>query len=217
MRPRTSRLNPLLAPFFALMVLPLAAIGQQTESRLTLHDVYVFDVGRARFSERTDVVIRDGIIAKIGAAEPNDGATRIDGHGAYLLPAFWDSHVHLAFATLMGGDSLADLLRSFVEHGVLHVRDVGGPTTVLARLRDDVQSGRLLGPEIFFAGPMAEHSPVYWEPNNRIMPGFTVPIDRAEQVDSLVDSVAAAGGSDLKAFGKWDLQLLRRLVTEAFS
>ncbi len=191
------------------------ALAQQAPSQLVLHDVHVFDVVAARFSDPTDVVIRGGVIEKIGAAQRSDTGTRIDGQGAYLLPAFWDSHVHLAFATLMGGDSLADLLKDFVQHGVLHVRDVGGPNSVLARMRADVQSGKLLGPEIFFSGPMAEHSPLYWEERNKILPGFTVSVDRAEQADSLAMSVAAAGGSYVKAFGKWDVQLLRRLVTDA--
>lgn len=213
MRPATHLAMRLAVPC-ALLALPMTAIGQQTPPPLILRDVHVFDVGRARFSEPTDVVIRGGIITNIGAAEPSNAATRIDGHGGYLLPGLWDSHVHLAFATLMGADSVADLLKRFVEHGVLYVRDVGGPTSVLSRMRAEVQSGKLLGPEMFFSGPMAEHSPLHWEPRNRILPGFTVPVDRAEQVDSLVASVAAAGGSSLKAFGNWDLQLLRRLVAE---
>ena len=229
MRP-VAHLTVRLAFLFAWLFLPLTALAQQTRAGLVLHDVHVFDAIRARFSDPTDVVIRGGVIEKVGAAQRSDAGTRIDGQGAYLLPAFWDSHVHLSLATVLGGDtarrrprvlapvaggdSSAQVLKGFVEHGVLYVRDVGGPLNVISHMHADVQSGRLIGPDIFFAGPLAEHSPLYWEARNAILPGATVPVDRTGQVDSLVASVAAAGGSLLKAFGKWDLQLLRRFIAD---
>ncbi len=212
---RNSALVPLALLAGSGVLAPAAAFGQQPQPDLIIQDVRVFDVVQGRFSDLTNIVIGDGLIQALDRAEMPAGITRIAGHGAYVLPGLWDSHVHLAFATLGGPDSLALLLKRFVEHGVLYVRDVGGPLDVMARMHNRIESGELLGPEIFFAGPMAEHSPMHWADNNRILPGFTVPMDTPEQVDSLVSSVAAAGGTLLKAFSQWDLSLLRRLLVQA--
>jgi hypothetical protein len=194
---------------------PAAGACQESRADLVLKSVHVFDAVQGRFSDLTNVVVADGVIRAIGRADAPTSAKRIEGNGGYLLPGLWDSHVHLAFVTLGGPDSVASVLKQFVQHGILYVRDVGGPLDVMARMHNRVASGELLGPEIFFAGPMAEHSPMYWADRNKVLPGFTVPMDAPEQVDSLVSSVAAAGGTHIKAFGKWDLNLLRRLLAQA--
>lgn len=198
-----------------LLVAPATGLGQDSTADLVLQNVHVFDSVHGRFSDLTDVVIHGGRIQAVGRAKAAPGTKRIDGQGAWVLPGLWDSHVHLSFATLAGQDSLAAVLEEFVKHGVLYVRDVGGPTAVVARMHDGIERGELMGPALFFAGPMAEHSPMYWARNNNVLPGFTVPMDTPEQVDSLVSSVADAGGVMLKAFGNWDLDLLRRLVAQA--
>lgn len=197
------------------MLAPVASFCQESTPDLVLEDVHVFDVVHGKFSRLTNVIVTDGVIRSVSSRKGPTGARHIDGHGGYVIPGLWDSHVHLAFLTLSGPDSLALVLKQFVEHGILYVRDVGGPTDVMARMHDRIASGELLGPEIFFAGPMAEHSPMHWAGNNKVLPGFTVPMDSPEQVDSLASSVAAAGGSFLKVFGQWDLGLLRRLLSQA--
>jgi hypothetical protein len=202
---------------FALPIIlaPTATFCQGAKPDVVVQNVHVFNVARGRFSDLTNIVIRDGVIRAVGRTGIPAGARRIAGNGGYALPGLWDSHVHLAFVTLNSPDSVALILKQFVQHGVLYVRDVGGPTDVVARMHNRIERGELPGPEIFFAGPMAEHSPMNWADNNKVLPGFTVPMDTPEQVDSLVSSVAAAGGTLIKAFGKWDLSLLRRLVAEA--
>ena len=103
-------------------------------------------------------------------------------------------------------------LEGFVQAGVLYLRDVGGPLEAIAAIRDRARTGEAVGPEIFFSGPLAERPPLFWAALNEKLPGTTVPIESASQVDSLVASVARAGGSFVKVFGKWDLDLFQRLV-----
>jgi adenine deaminase len=59
-----------------------------------IRDVRVFDGDRT--IERTNVVVRDGIIATVGeeSIEPGMGAVR-DGRGRTLLPGLIDGHVHV--------------------------------------------------------------------------------------------------------------------------
>jgi dihydroorotase len=53
---------------------------------------------RGDLSQDGDVLVRDGVIAEIGAPgsiTPPEEAERIDGAGRHLFPAFFDPHVHL--------------------------------------------------------------------------------------------------------------------------
>jgi Amidohydrolase family len=182
-------------------------------SGLLVHDVHVFDVSRGTFSEPVGILIRDGRIHSVGPPETlGEPEERVDAQGAFALPGLWDSHVHLGYLSLAGDDSLGIELARFVRSGVLYVRDVGSPLSVIASIRDRVSSEEMIGPKIFFSGPLAERPPLFWGPSNEQLPGVTVPIESEAQVDELVASVAGAGGSHLKVFGKWDRDLFRRLL-----
>jgi hypothetical protein len=206
-----------------LVVVAALAIGlhgdagaQDRKAALLLTNVRIFDVAGGRFAEPQDLLIRDGQIAQVGAVTRADAdALRIDTGGAYALPGLWDSHVHLSWLTLSGGDTLAATLDSMARHGVLYVRDVGGPLDVIAAIARRTANGELRGPTIFFGGPMAERPPLYWAQYNTMLPGITVPIESERDVDELVTKISDAGGSFVKAFGKWDRQLFRLLRSRA--
>jgi hypothetical protein len=48
------------------------------------------------------------------------------------------------------------------------VRDVGGPVDVLSEMVTKISTGDVVGPELFFTGPMLEHSPMHWRQSRRI-------------------------------------------------
>jgi len=189
---------------------------EEPRSDLFISNVHLFLEEAGAFSDPTSILIRDGRIVEVGPliSEGQAEAT-IDGGGAFALPGLWDSHVHLSPLALGGADSVAAQLARFVNSGVLYVRDMGGPINVIAPMAEHIATDQTTGPRIFFAGPMAERPPLYWEALNEQLPGFTVPIESTEDVDKLVVSVADAGGSLLKVFGKWDRELLRRLLMRA--
>jgi hypothetical protein len=205
------------------LLLAVAACARSVQDRLVTHDdrpagllisnVHVFDASSGAFSEPAGILIRDGRIHAVGPShELAKPEKEIDARGAFALPALWDSHVHLSVRTLEGSDAVRETLEGFVQAGVLYVRDVGGPLDVIAPMRDLVRAGDVVGPAVFFSGPLAERPPLLWGAHNQKLPGFTVPIESEAQVDSLVTSVARAGGAFVKTFGKWDVDLFRRLV-----
>ena len=138
--------------------------------------------------------------------------TEIDCTGKFAVPGLFDCHTHLAHLTLQEGDSLREALSGFVAHGVLHVRDVGGPIGALAGLSRKTASGELPGPDIFYTGPMLESSPLTWEKVNEELPGFTVAIDTEADADSLLPELARQGACMIKTFNRIDASLYRHLV-----
>src|SRR5712692_9495163 len=106
------------------------------------------------------VVIRDHRIIAIGqtsAASLKD-AEIVDATGKFLIPGFWDMHVHTG-----RGDIFLPL---YIANGVTGVRDMGGDledssgelSSLSARYvqlslwREAIEQGSLLGPRIVMAG-----------------------------------------------------------------
>jgi hypothetical protein len=180
---------------------------------LLISNVRIFDPSSGVFSAPTGMLIRDSRIHAVGPPrELGLPEEEIDARGAFALSGLWDSHVHLGFRSLEGPDAVRKTLEGFVQAGVLYVRDLGSPLDVIAPMRDQVRAGELVGPEILFSGPLAERPPLFWASYNEKLPGLTVPIESEAQVDGLVTAVARAGGSFVKIFGKWDVDLFRRIV-----
>lgn len=108
-------------------------------AEMIIRGATVFDgTGRAPW-EQASVVVQDGRIHQVGGTVPPAApdALEIDGTGQYLLPGFFDTHVHFA---MEGPDLLGQLqlpvsysilrvprrLRATLDAGVTTVRDLGG-------------------------------------------------------------------------------------------
>jgi hypothetical protein len=160
-----------------------------------------------------DVLI-DGekILAIRPAWSKLEAAASIDCSGKYVIPGLCDSHTHLSFLTTQGEESLRAALAEFVHHGILYVRDVGGPTDVISQMNSKITSGQLLGPEIFYTGPMFESSPLHWEQFNEALPGFTVALDTEEDVDKQLPELAGKGARLMKTFNNIKPELYPYIV-----
>ena len=76
---------------------PLLVRGPATPATLLVRAAHVLDP-RERLDAPLDVLVRDGLIAGLGAPgslEAPAGAEVVEGAGRHLLPAFVDPHVHL--------------------------------------------------------------------------------------------------------------------------
>ena len=123
------------------------------EGGLVLDDVRVVDVATETVSERTRIFIEGSRIAAVGPTAGQGLGTDVpvfDGSGAFVVPGFWDMHVHLQ---PQGFEVAFPLL---VAHGVLGVRDMGGDLDSLTHLRASVASGELLGPDLFVSGEIID-------------------------------------------------------------
>lgn len=116
-------------------------------------DVTVIDVLTGAHRTGLNLLIRDDRItamaSKIGIPR---NAIRVNGKGKFLIPGLWDMHAHHQ-------GSGAKSLDLFVAKGVVGTRDMGGDADFILPLREGVNSGATLGPEILTSGPMLDDAP----------------------------------------------------------
>ena len=122
---------------------------------LVIENGNVIDIVTGK-TEKQTVFINEGRIVKLANTIDKDSyrsAIILDGTDKYILPGFWDNHVHFR-----GGDSLIeankDFLKLFIMNGITTVRDAGGDlTSSVMEWKQQIEDKELVGPTIFSAGP----------------------------------------------------------------
>ncbi|NHJ49040.1 MAG: amidohydrolase family protein [Asgard group archaeon] len=189
---------------------------KKTIESLLIKNINVFDVDGSAFRKNIDVLIENGIIKKVDKSIDEEGCeTIIDGSGKYAIPGLFECHGHLAVLTTEDDKKKHDLLKKFVTTGFTQVRDVGGPVKILKQMKEDIDQGKLVGPEIFYSGPMLEKSPLAHGAHNEKMPEFTVAIDTKEAAEKMIKKLVNYGAKLVKTFNKFDTDVFKHLFNEA--
>jgi imidazolonepropionase-like amidohydrolase len=148
------------------------------------------------------VLIRDGLIAAVGAARAVPipaGAKLIDCSGSVIVAGFWNSHVHFTEPHWAGADTLpaaaltAQLGAMLTRYGFVRVLDTGSLLENTLALRRRIDSGEIPGPAIRTTGPglaPRDASPFYILPAH--LPELRSPAEAKAQVASLVGKGADA-------------------------
>jgi imidazolonepropionase-like amidohydrolase len=132
------------------------------ENSVVIANVTIVDVAAGVRLSAVTVLTKADRIAKIGKKiSPPTGAVLVDGTGKFLIPALWDMHAH---HQVTGKDSV-DL---YVARGVAGTRDMGADLDFILPLRDRINRGELLGPEIVASGPMLDAAPPDWVFRRRV-------------------------------------------------
>lgn len=148
----------LIPSLLVVLCFGLTSSAQQTVpvpgsvSSLAILHVTVIDLFGGPPKMDQTVIVRGGQIVRMGnsghIAVPS-GAERIEAHGKYLLPGFWDAHVHLENS----GDYALTLL---IANGVTGVRDMAGDLKTVRDWRRQIVAGERIGPRIQVSGPALE-------------------------------------------------------------
>ena len=101
----------------------------------------------------TVVITKDRItgVGKVGFVPERRNIHVINANGKYMIAGLWDMHVHSAFVSPAWDEKVIYPL--YIANGVTGVRDMGGDPDVLQSRRSRIESGELLGPHLFLAGP----------------------------------------------------------------
>lgn len=136
----------------------------QTSYDLIIENGNVIDIVSGNISNQS-IFINEGRIVKLSNSVEENAYTSeivLDGTDKYILPGFWDNHVHFR-----GGDSLIqankEFLKLFIMNGITTVRDAGGDlTSSVIAWKQQIENKSLVGPTIFSAGPKIDGKNATW-------------------------------------------------------
>ncbi len=212
---------------FALPSLLFASpitLGQPTQAPTPLAiehvTVLLMTVDGAVLHDQT-VTLRDGRIAGIKAstgAKMGLGVKRVDGTGKYLMPSLTDAHVHLENDRILrmflqnpniptGTIRTEDIFLPYVANGVLQVFDLSATSETVGQ-RDEVDSGRGVGPHIAMAAMIDGPDPLWPVGMTRVA---ATPSDGRQAVRD----ASAEGYEIIKVYSKLDLPTFTAIVDEA--
>lgn len=159
--------------------------------RLVLTDVTIIDVEDGRARPGQTVLIEDGSILQVtdagNAVVPAEAKT-VDGRGRFLVPGYWDMHVHSHRE-----DRWRYHYPLFLAHGVLGVRDAG---TQLASALVAMQRSRSdpLAPSVVWGSPPLDGP-------NPVLP-FGLGIESAEDAERIVPLLRQSGFDFIKTYDR---------------
>jgi imidazolonepropionase-like amidohydrolase len=178
-----------------------ATAGAQQQETVAITGVTVISMADTVAMPNRTVLIANGRIARIGAADSTavpQGASVVDGRGKWLIPGLVEMHTHTS-------KTRASALGVFVAHGVTTIRDQGSEHAEVLRWRREIRTGTRVGPRMLIAGPYLEslrniermrRDP----PESRVEPFERARIPVATPADArrIVDSLAALEIDHLK-------------------
>ena len=151
---------------------------------LVISNANVIDVQSGAITKQT-LYINNGILVETTPELKTGFHTfkHINVQGAYLLPGFWDNHVHFR-----GGEPLIaqneKFLEQFIKYGITTVRDAGGDlTSQVQQWNQEIQSGHRVGPTIYTSGPKLDGPDARWE--------GSLPVSSQEDITTALDSLQA--------------------------
>jgi len=128
----------------------------------------LINIKTGTISPPSKVIINEGIIESIvplGDGEIDDTVEKINAMGKFVVPGLIDSHVHLNFSPIE--NPLEDLLNSddekiyntslknaqiALQNGITTVRDCGSKDKSCLKLREDIITGKVTGPNVLTSG-----------------------------------------------------------------
>ena len=142
-----------------LLLASTQAANQTDAGSITVFDqVHVLPMDSDQVLRNQRVLVQDDRIIAVAAASElaiPEGATLIAGEGRYLLPGLAEMHGHVPPAVDFSGMParyLDDVLMLYLAGGVTTVRGMLGHEHQL-RLKEDIATGKRLGPTLYLAGP----------------------------------------------------------------
>jgi len=146
----------------AATLVPDPAAAQQVGGPLVIRDVTVIPMDRQTTLPGHTVVVRDGVIERVAPdAEVRvpEGARVIDGAGRYLMPGLVDMHIHVVGGVGAQPDGAWQQMTLLAANGVTTARSLAGAPTA-PQVRDAIDAGTLVGPDLYLAGPSLNHQSV---------------------------------------------------------
>lgn len=151
--------------FLALLLMVFSCEKvKKVQYDLVIKNGNTIDIKTGEIEQKT-IFISEGRIVKFSDPEKHTNYNtkeEIEATGKYLLPGFWDNHVHFR-----GGERLIEankeFLKLFIANGITTVRDAGGDLTPsIMQWKKQIKAGDLVGPTIYTSGPKIDGPNARW-------------------------------------------------------
>ena len=172
-------------------------------TKYAITDVTIVDLEKGILIPEQTILILNDRIDQIGMQDKvkiPKNATVIDGKGFYLMPGLVDAHVHYYDSPIFG--------RVLIANGVLLARDMGMPNEYILPLRDQLNSGQTLGPELVTSGFMLDGNPP-------IIPPIAVGLKSPDEARTAVRQQVEAGADMIKVYSALDRDVYLAVMEEA--
>jgi hypothetical protein len=154
---------------------------------VTISGVTILNPGRSRSFDQT-IVLKDGKIAEVRPRREDDPPALCPG--CIAMPGLIDAHVHNPPRLAIGNQDLFSLL--YLAHGVTSVRDLGATDDSTNELVSRLNSGRKVGPNMYWCGRVLESAPVSF--------GAAQAVETAAEATAAVNDLADAGVDCIKVY-----------------
>ncbi|MFT3710906.1 MAG: amidohydrolase family protein [Archangium sp.] len=198
LKTRALRIAVLLSLVFAgCIVFPkyrsLLASPKVASGKIVFRDAAVFTGTGSSLLEHQDVWVSGSTIVEVAPTDASKSADLvIDAKGKTVMPGLVDLHVHTTAQSLppwyLAAPDAKHNLEAFLYAGITTVNDLGGALDEVGDLRKGVAEDKIVGPRIFFAGPIITHEGGY--PASLI--GEYGPLARAAILDKICSQVTSA-------------------------
>jgi len=190
--------------FLFLAVMLFGLLNAQTSPTvLVLRGGTLVDVASGKEIADSTIVMQGERIEQIGLGNTAipEGAQIIDAKGKWIIPGLIDSHAHAE-----NPDETPFSL--YLANGVTTIRNPGGNLTVLRLTRERLIRGELVGPRLFFSGPLLDGIPPVW-------PDMSLLVDTAQRARSAVNFLADQGVDFVKVYNNVKEPELRAIIETA--
>lgn len=183
--------------------------AQPATTQLALTHVTVVDVVEGTLLRDQVVVLSGDRILRVAPANATSlprGVPVISAAGKFLIPGLWDMHAHYLGEPTPGCPEITFALA--VAHGVTGARNVAGHLDYLFAWRNEVESGRLIGPRIVGTGLLIDGVPAAFPPASAVAP-------TPEDGRRIVDALWRRGSEFIKAYEMLDGETFFSVVDQA--
>jgi imidazolonepropionase-like amidohydrolase len=201
-----------LTVLFRLILLTRLALGgtlpaNNPTSGLTtvaIVNATLVDVHTGKETPDTVIVIRGDRIERVGPSadiQVPSQALVLDADRKWVIPGLMDMHAH-------AGNSPEVPVNLYLAQGVTSIRSPGGNISLLRLLREQIESGKTIGPRLFFSGPLLDGNPPVW-PEQSFM------VDSPERAQSAVNFLADQGVDFVKVYNNLSEPVLESIIATA--
>ena len=144
-----------VAALLATVMTPSCAQPEAEPGTIAFTNVTVLPMDRPGVVENQTVVVVDGEIREVGAADEvqvGAGATEIDGTGRFLMPGLAEMHAHVPPGENPPREDVEDILFLYVANGVTTIRGMLGSAYQIP-LAEEIRRGEVLGPTFYVGAP----------------------------------------------------------------